>query len=98
MDKRVCVVGAGSSGIAAAQALQARGVAFDCYEGGSSVGGNWRYDNDNGMSSAHEALHINTSRDLMEYAAFPMPADLPDYPDHRQFAQYFDAYVDHFGF
>jgi cation diffusion facilitator CzcD-associated flavoprotein CzcO len=97
MDKRVCVVGAGSSGISAAQALQARGVPFDCYEVGSSVGGNWRYDNDNGMSSAYESLHINTSRDLMEYAAFPMPADLPDYPDHRQLAAYFDAYVDHFG-
>jgi dimethylaniline monooxygenase (N-oxide forming) len=34
----------------------------------------------------------------MEYRAFPMPADLPDYPNHWQIAEYFDAYVDHFGF
>ena len=33
----------------------------------------------------------------MEYAAYPMPESLPDYPDHRQIAQYFDDYVDHFG-
>ena len=33
----------------------------------------------------------------MEYAAFPMPEDLPDYPNHWQIAAYFDAYVDHFG-
>jgi dimethylaniline monooxygenase (N-oxide forming) len=33
----------------------------------------------------------------MEYAAFPMPDDLPDYPNHTQIAAYFDAYVDHFG-
>jgi thioredoxin reductase len=33
----------------------------------------------------------------MEYAAFPMPEDLPDYPHHTQIAAYFDAYVDHFG-
>ena len=95
---RVCIVGAGSSGIAAAQVLHARAVDFDCFEVGSEIGGNWRYDNDNRMSSAYESLHINTSRQLMEYAAYPMPADLPDYPNHRQIAEYFDAYVDHFGF
>src|SRR4051794_4019659 len=97
MDKRVCIIGAGSSGITAAQALQTRGVAFDCYEVGSSVGGNWRYHNDNGMSSTYESLHVNTSRQLSQYAAFPMPADLPDYPDHWQIAAYFDAFVDNFG-
>ena len=48
MDKPVCIIGAGSSGIAAAQVLHERGVDFDCFEMGSEVGGNWRYDNDNG--------------------------------------------------
>ncbi|HET6166657.1 MAG TPA: NAD(P)-binding domain-containing protein [Marmoricola sp.] len=95
---RVCIVGAGSSGIVAAQVLHARGVDFDCFEVGSEIGGNWRYDNDNRMSSAYESLHINTSRQLMEYAAYPMPDDLPDYPNHRQIAAYFDSFVDHFGF
>ncbi len=98
MSARVCIVGAGSSGIAAAQVLHARGIDFDCFELGSEVGGNWRYGNDNGMSSAYRSLHINTSRQLMEYRAFPMPTDLPDYPNHWQIAQYFDDYVDHFGF
>jgi thioredoxin reductase len=94
---RVCIVGAGSSGITAAQVLAARGVDFDCFELGSEVGGNWRYGNDNELSSAYESLHINTSRQLMEYAAYPMPAHLPDYPSHRQIAAYFDDFVDHFG-
>jgi thioredoxin reductase len=98
MTRRVCIVGAGSSGIAAAQVLQARGVDFDCFELGSEVGGNWRYGNDNGLSSAYRSLHINTSRQLMEYASFPMPDSLPDYPSHWQIAEYFDDYVDHFGF
>jgi thioredoxin reductase len=98
MNKRVCVIGAGSSGIAAAQVLHERGIGFDCFEAGSEVGGNWRYLNDNGMSSAYRSLHINTSRQLMEYSSFPMPVDLPDYPNHWQIAAYFDAYVDHFGF
>jgi dimethylaniline monooxygenase (N-oxide forming) len=98
MSSRVCVIGAGSSGITACQVLQARGVDFDCFEVGSEVGGNWRYGNDNGMSSAYQSLHINTSRQLMEYAAYPMPGNLPDYPSHWQIARYFDAFVDHFGF
>jgi dimethylaniline monooxygenase (N-oxide forming) len=97
MHNRVCIVGAGSSGIAAAQVLTARGIDVDVFEVGSGIGGNWRYDNDNGMSSAYKSLHINTSRQLMEYKSFPMPEDLPDYPSHWEIAEYFDSYVDHFG-
>ena len=95
---KVCVIGAGSSGIAACQVLHTRGIPFDCFEKGSEVGGNWRYGNDNGMSSAYRSLFINTSRRMMEYRSFPMPEDYPDYPHHTQIARYFDAYVDHFGF
>lgn len=97
MHADVCVIGAGSSGITAVQVLQSRGVGFDCFEVGSGVGGNWRFGNDNAMSSAYESLHINTSRQLMEYAAHPMPESYPDYPSHRQIAAYFDDFVDHFG-
>jgi thioredoxin reductase len=95
--QKVCVIGAGSSGIAACQVLAARGLPFDCFEKGSQVGGNWRFENDNEMSSAYRSLHINTSRRLMAYKTFPMPDDYPDYPDHFQIARYFDDYVDHFG-
>ncbi len=94
----MCVIGAGSSGIASCQVLHARGIAFDCFEMGSQVGGNWRYMNDNGMSSAYRSLHINTSRRMMEYATHPMPDSYPDYPSHQEIADYFDDYVDTFGF
>jgi dimethylaniline monooxygenase (N-oxide forming) len=93
-----CVIGAGSSGIAAAKKLNDAGIAFDCFEKSDRVGGNWVFGNRNGMSSAYRSLHINTSRARMEYADFPMPADYPDFPHHAQIAAYFDSYVDHFGF
>jgi dimethylaniline monooxygenase (N-oxide forming) len=93
----VCVIGAGSSGIAAVKALSQRGIAFDCFEKSDRVGGNWVFRNRNGMSSAYRSLHINTSRDRMAYSDFPMPADYPDFPHHTQIAAYFDTYVDHFG-
>jgi dimethylaniline monooxygenase (N-oxide forming) len=93
---KACIIGAGSSGIAAAQVLQARGIDFDCFEKGSQVGGNWRYENDNGMSSAYRSLHINTSRRVMAFKSLPMPEDYPDYPDHFQMAAYFDEVVDRY--
>jgi thioredoxin reductase len=95
--EKVCIIGAGSSGIAAAQVLGARGIAYDQFEKGSAVGGNWRYENDNGMSSAYRSLHINTSRRVMAFKTLPMPDDFPDYPDHFQMASYFDEFVEHFG-
>jgi dimethylaniline monooxygenase (N-oxide forming) len=61
------------------------------------IGGNWRYENDNGTSSAYKSLHINSARKLMSYKAYPMPEDYPDYPSHWQVAKYFDDYADRFG-
>jgi hypothetical protein len=95
--EKVCIVGAGSSGLTACQVLQSHGIDFDCFEKGSSVGGNWRYENDNGVSSAYRSLHINSSREAMAYRAMPMPDDYPDYPSHFQVAAYFDEFVERFG-
>ncbi|CAA9489610.1 MAG: Cyclohexanone monooxygenase, partial [uncultured Solirubrobacteraceae bacterium] len=87
------IIGAGSSGIAAAKALKQHGIAFGCYEASDRVGGNWVFANRNGMSAAYRDLHINTSRERMEYSDFPMPRSYPDFPHHTQIAEYFDAYV-----
>jgi len=93
----VAVIGAGSSGIAALKGLRERGLDATCFEASDRIGGNWVFGNRNGMSAAYRDLHINTSRERMEYSDYPMPADYPDYPHHAQIAAYFDAYVDHFG-
>ena len=92
------VIGAGSSGIAAVKALHERGIDVTCFEASDRVGGNWVFGNKNGMSAAYRSLHINTSRERMQFADFPMPADYPDFPRHDQIAAYFESYVDHFGF
>jgi flavin-binding monooxygenase-like protein len=95
---RACIIGAGSSGIAAAKALHERGIPFDCFEKSDRIGGNWVFGNKNGMSAAYRDLFINTSRPRMEYTDFPMPESYPDFPHHTHIAAYFDSYVDHFGF
>ncbi len=93
---RVCVIGAGASGIPSVKALIQAGLDVDCYEASDEVGGNWCIRNNNGLSSAYDSLHINTSRERMQYADYPMPGDYPDFPGHALIKQYFDRYVDHF--
>jgi dimethylaniline monooxygenase (N-oxide forming) len=93
----VCVIGAGSSGIAGAKVLQEHGIPFDVFEKSDEIGGNWAFGNRNGMSAAYRSLHINTSRERMEYSDFPMPKDWPDFCHHSYIKRYFNDYVDHFG-
>jgi len=92
--ERVCVVGAGTSGLAMCRELKRRGVAFDCFEKGSEVGGNWRIDNDNGASAAYDSLHTNVSRRRMEYPSTPMPRSFGDFASHQDMARYLAGYAD----
>ena len=94
---RICIIGAGSSGVAVAKALIERGVPFDCFEKGSDLGGMWRYENDNGLSSAYRSLHIDTSRGNLGYSDFPIPEDSPDFLAHDALLAHLEAYADRFG-
>jgi dimethylaniline monooxygenase (N-oxide forming) len=93
----VCIIGAGSSGVAAAKALKEKGVAFEAFEIGSDIGGMWRYENDNGLSSAYRSLHIDTSRANLGYSDHPLPDHYPDFPSHYEVMAHLEAYADRFG-
>jgi dimethylaniline monooxygenase (N-oxide forming) len=93
----ICIIGAGSSGVAAAKALKEKDLAFDCFEIGSDIGGMWRYENDNGMSSAYRSLHIDTSRNNLGYSDFPIPLHYPDFLSHFEVIKYLESYADRFG-
>nr|WP_017852450.1 NAD(P)-binding protein [Leptospira interrogans] len=69
----VCIIGADPSGIAVCKALKDKGIPFECYEAGSEVGGNWKFKNDNKMSSIYKSLHTNTHKDKMQYKDYSMP-------------------------
>jgi cation diffusion facilitator CzcD-associated flavoprotein CzcO len=93
----VALIGAGCSGFTTAKRLRDEGVVFDWFEASDRIGGNWAYNNPNGMSSAYQSLHIDTSKWRLQFAEYPVPADWPDFPHHSLIAQYFNDYVDHFG-
>jgi len=92
----VCLIGAGASGITTARSLAARDISFDWFDRGDRVGGIWVFASASGLSPAYRQLHINVSRERMEFADFPMPKSLPTYPSHWQIADYFHSYVRHF--
>lgn len=94
--ERVCVIGAGSSGIAMCRSLALRDIPYDCVEARSEIGGLWRYPT-GGASCAYASLHANTSKTVMQYPSHPMPDDFPHYPHHSLVASYLEAVTASFG-
>ena len=70
--RKVCVIGAGPSGIAAAKALLDEGHTVIVFEAGTEVGGNWVFSDSPGHSSVFETTHIISSKALSQYEDFPM--------------------------
>ncbi|MEM9353740.1 MAG: NAD(P)-binding domain-containing protein [Planctomycetota bacterium] len=92
--KTVCVIGAGTSGLAALKRLTEAGVAAVCYEAHEDLGGNWNIGSP--ASSINESTHLISSKELTEYNDYPMPERFPDFPGHAQVIEYLLSYVEHF--
>lgn len=49
-----------------------------------------------GRASIYRSLVTNTSKEMMCFSDFPMPADYPNYLHHSQLLGYLQLYVQHF--
>ena len=97
-EQRVCVIGAGPSGITAAKNLLGAGFRnVVVYDRNAEVGGNWIFSPEPSHSSVFETTHIISSKALSQYDDYPMPEAFPDYPGHAQLRSYFQGYARHFG-
>ncbi len=90
---RVCVIGAGLSGLAVAHALKDRGIGFVCLERAADVGGIWRQPEAGERGPGYRSLHLNTAKQLTGYADFPMPDSYPLYPRHSDVAAYLRSFA-----
>ncbi|KAM0836481.1 hypothetical protein ACQ4PT_062296 [Festuca glaucescens] len=87
--KRVAVVGAGTSGLAACKHLLARGFRPVVFEAGESVGGLWT------RTLASTRLQSPTA--AYRYSDFPWPDSGVAFPRHDQVVDYLTAYARRFG-
>ena len=94
MSARVCVIGAGPSGLAAARALQENEVAYDVLERHRDVGGIW--DITNPGTPMYDSAHFISSRTQSAFDDFPMPDDYADYPSRERIHAYLLAFADRF--
>ena len=98
--KRVCVIGAGPSGITAIKNLIDQGLEVKAYDYNEEVGGNWIYNEKESHSSVFETTHIISSKKYSQYEDFTFDdfePGIPDYPSHDQLRRYFQAYAAKFG-
>ena len=93
--EKYCIVGAGPSGLTAAKNFVERGISCDVFEREDDVGGNWYYGKP--ASSVYRSTHLISSKRLTEFVDYPMPDELPEYPNHAQVLEYLKSYARHFG-
>ncbi|KAG7462341.1 dimethylaniline monooxygenase [N-oxide-forming] 2-like [Solea senegalensis] len=98
MVRRVAVVGGGSSGLACVKTCLDEGLEPVCFESSDDIGGLWRFKEslEPERSSIYRSLVVNTSKEMMCFSDFPMPADYPNYMHHSQLLQYYRLYAEHF--
>ncbi len=97
--KRVCIIGAGPSGITALKNLLDEGIDATIYDRNEEVGGNWIFSETESHSSVFETTHIISSKTLSQYEDFTFDdfdPSVADYPSHDELRRYFQAYARQF--
>lgn len=97
--KKVCIIGAGPSGITAIKNLRDKNIEVLAFDNNHDVGGNWIYNEEEGHYSVFETTHIISSKTLSQYEDFTFDdfdKSIPDYPSHEHLRRYFQAYSKHF--
>ena len=82
--KRVCVIGAGPSGLACMRQLLDEGHEVVCFERTSEIGGIWFYREESveGVPSVALTTILNTSKEYAAFSDFPPPTHFPNYMHH----------------
>ncbi|XGW01642.1 hypothetical protein V3C99_014063 [Haemonchus contortus] len=95
---RVCVVGAGVSGLPSIKACLEEGVEVLCYEKTADLGGLWNYrpGQKNIGGTVMATTVVNTSKEMMAYSDFPPPDEWPNFMHHTKVNEYLHLYADHF--
>uniref|UniRef100_F7BCQ6 Flavin-containing monooxygenase n=2 Tax=Monodelphis domestica TaxID=13616 RepID=F7BCQ6_MONDO len=97
--KRIAVIGAGVSGLAAIKICLEEGLEPTCFEGSHDIGGLWRYEENcaPGKSySVYKSATCNTSKEMTAFSDYPFPDHYPNYLHNSKLMKYLRMYVKHF--
>ena len=89
--KKVAIIGAGVSGLAAAKAFKAKGHEISVFERSHDLGGVWE------PSRSYPDAQTQSPKDLYRYTDKPMPDDYPEWPKGPQVHAYLAGYADDHG-
>ncbi|XP_028666542.1 flavin-containing monooxygenase 5-like [Erpetoichthys calabaricus] len=98
MKRRIAVIGAGASGLAAIKCCLDEGLEPMCFEQSDGLGGLWRFkeEPEDGRSSIYRSVIINSSKEMMCYSDFPIPDDFANFMHNSKILEYFHLYARHF--
>ncbi|XP_025043403.2 flavin-containing monooxygenase 5-like [Pelodiscus sinensis] len=98
-NKRIAVIGGGSSGLCAIKCCLDDGLEPTCFESSEDIGGLWRFKEnpEEGRASIYKSVIINTSKEMMCFSDFPIPEDYPNYMHNSKIMKYFRMYAERFG-
>nr|AAI55135.1 Si:dkey-239i20.2 [Danio rerio] len=98
MAKRVAIIGGGTSGLACIKCCLDEGLEPVCFETSDDIGGLWRFKEnpDPDQASIYHSLIINTSKEMMCYSDYPIPAHFPNYMHNSLIMEYFRMYAENF--
>lgn len=94
--KKVCIIGAGISGIVTAKALLDKNIDFDWFEKDDSFGGVWYYKDERDRFSIYNSCHSIACNSFMSFRDFPIPKNDKEYMRHDKYLAYLKKYIEYF--
>ncbi|CAK8688879.1 unnamed protein product [Clavelina lepadiformis] len=96
---RVCIIGAGASGLTSTKACLEQGIRPTCLEKTSDLGGMWNNAErikHNISPTLYPSLIANLSKVVSSFSDFPIPKDWPPYLSKNMTLDYFRMYAENF--